>query len=63
MIISEQVNQKTISLKDDKEDFLSELESFRSKFKEEEAKLRRQEAAVKELTFEDESKDLIGLGA
>ena len=60
MIISEKVNQKTISLKDDKDDFLSELESFRTKFKKEEAKLRRQEALVKELTSEDESKDLIG---
>ncbi len=63
MIISEQVNQKTISLKDDKDNFLSELESFRSKFKEEEAKLRRQEALIKELTLEDEGKDLIGVEA
>lgn len=63
MIISEKVNQKTISLKDDKDDFLSELESFRTKFKEEEAKLKRQEALVKELTSEDAGKDLIGVGA
>lgn len=63
MIISEQINQKTISLKDHKDDYLSELETFRTKFKEEEAKLRQQEAAVKELTQEDESQPLIGIGA
>ena len=64
-IISEQVNQKTISLKDEKDDYLSELESFRNRFKEEEVKLRQQEAIVKELTFEDEQTQgkLIGMGA
>lgn len=64
-IISEQVNQKTISLKDEKDDYLSELELFRNKFKQEEAKLRQQEAAVKELTFEDEQTQgkLLGVGA
>ena len=63
-IITEQVNQKTISLKDDKEEFLSELESFREKFKQEEGRLREQEAAVKELTFEGEkTQALIGNGA
>ncbi|MCB1110057.1 MAG: hypothetical protein KDK64_03685 [Chlamydiia bacterium] len=63
MVISEQVNQKTISLKDEKEDYLSELESFRRKFKEEEAKLKQQEAVVKELTSNDENQALIGVGA
>ena len=37
--------------------------SSRTKFKEEEAKLKRQEALVKELTSEDAGKDLIGVGA
>jgi len=63
-IISEEINQKTISLKDDKEDYTSELESFRIKFKKEEAALRQQEAAIKELTFEEnENQRLIGASA
>lgn len=62
LIISEEINQKTISLKDHKEDYLSELEAFRNKFKEEEAKLRQQEEAVKALTFEEEEKKRIGIG-
>lgn len=60
-IISEVVNQKTISLKDNGENYQSELESFRKKFKEEEAKLRMQETAVKELTFEEDQDRLIGI--
>lgn len=63
-IISEVVNQKTISLKDDGESYQSELELFRKKYKEEEAKLRMQEDAIKELTFEEEGeKRLIGMNA
>lgn len=63
-IISEVVSQKTISLKDDGENYQSELEAFRNKFREEEAKLRMQEAAVKELTFDDEEQErLIGMDA
>lgn len=63
-IISEVVSQKTISLKDDGENYQSELESFRRKFRAEEAKLRSQEAAVKELTFAEEGQErLIGMDA
>lgn len=63
-IISEVVSQKTISLKDNGDNYQSELESFRRKFREEEAKLRMQEAAVKELTFEEEGQErLIGMDA
>lgn len=57
LVISEVVSQKTISLKDDGDNYESELESFKRKFKEEEAKLRMQEAAVKELTFEEDGQE------
>lgn len=63
-IISEVISQKTISLKDNGDNYQSELESFRKKFREEEAKLRTQEAAVKELTFIEEGQErLIGMNA
>ncbi|MCP5505156.1 MAG: hypothetical protein H7A41_08400 [Chlamydiales bacterium] len=62
-VISEVANQKTISLKDDGEAYQSELESFRKKYREEEAKLRMQEDAIKELTCEDEQEHLIGMDA
>jgi len=61
-IISEVVNQKTISLKDDGESYQSELELFRKKYREEEAKLRMQEDAIKELTSDEEER-LIGMDA
>ena len=61
-IISEVVNQKTISLKDDGESYQSELELFRNKYREEEAKLRMQEDAIKELTSDEEER-LIGMDA
>ena len=62
-IISEVANQKTISLKDDNETYQSELELFRRKYREEEAKLRMQEDVIKELTFEEGQERLIGMNA
>lgn len=62
-IISEVANQKTISLKDNSDSYQSELESFRKKYREEEAKLRMQEDAIKKLTCDDEEERLIGMGA
>ncbi|MCB1076095.1 MAG: hypothetical protein KDK59_11305 [Simkania sp.] len=53
LIISELTNQKTISLQDNKEDYHAELESFRSKFKEQEMKLRHQKEVIQELTHDE----------
>ena len=63
-IISELTNQKTLSLKDDKDNYLSELESFKDKYKAEEARLLIQKNVVEELTFEkdnEEKEALIGI--
>lgn len=54
LVISELTNQKTISLKDKKEDYLSDLEKFRNEFKKQEMKLRHQKHVIEELT-QDES--------
>ena len=54
LVVTEQVNQKTISLVNDEEGYVSELKSFRDKFKKEEEMLKMQEATIKELTAEDE---------
>lgn len=61
-VISELVNQKTISLKDDKDNYLSELESFRDKFKAEEGRLLMHKNAVEELNT-DKEENLIGMDA
>lgn len=51
--ISELTSQKTISLKDEKEDYLSELESFKDQFKAEEMKLRHQKEVIEKLTQDE----------
>jgi len=53
LIISELTNQKTISLKDNKDDYHAELEEFRTKFKEQEMKLRHQKDVIQELTHDE----------
>jgi len=54
LIISELTNQKTISLKDKKDDYHAELEQFKNDFKRQEMKLRHQQKVIQELT-QDES--------
>ena len=62
-IISELVNQKTISLKNEKEGYLAELESFKEKFKAEEAKLLMHKNVIEELNSENNDERLIGMDA
>jgi len=62
-IISELVNQKTISLKDEKDDYLSELESFKEKFKAEEAKLLLHKNVIEKLNSDNSNEKLIEMNA
>lgn len=63
LVITEMVSQKTISLKDNKDDYLSELESFRNKFKAEEEKLLMHKNVVEKLNEESHNDQLIGMDA
>ena len=66
LIISELTSQKTISLKDNKDDYLSELENFKEKFKDEEMKLRHRKEVIENLTHDENdetAQKLIGSNA
>ena len=52
-ILSELISQKSISLKDNREDHISKLEDFKNRFAGETQRLALQENVIKDLTHDD----------